>query len=127
MFDWDAELPAERRDALIEKAARFVDRRGLHVPAILFLEMHKPLTYIASQFLVLGSGFIAPFFGPQNVQQVAKLLEKRDNVERLVRRIEDLQAGLPPEPQEDPSSPAPPNRRRAPHSHEGRGEARAEG
>ena len=92
MFDWDAELPAERRDELIDQVARFVDRRGLHVPAILFLEMHKPLTYIASQSLVLGSGFLAPFFGPQNVQQVAKLFEKRENVERLIRRIEDIQA-----------------------------------
>jgi len=103
MFDWDADLPAERRDALIEKVARFVDRRGLHVPAILFLEMHKPLTYIASQSIVLGSGFIAPFFGPQNVQQVAKLFEKKENVERLIRRIEDLQAGAP-EPAASPSA-----------------------
>ncbi|HZT40758.1 MAG TPA: hypothetical protein VFA07_01145 [Chthonomonadaceae bacterium] len=100
MFDWDAELPAERRDALIEKMAQFVSRRGLHVPAIFFLEMHKPLTYLASQSLILGSGFLAPFFGPQNVQQVAKLFEKRDNVERLIRRIEDIQAGPPPETQE---------------------------
>src|SRR5579884_3894632 len=120
MFDWDAELPAERRDALIEKMAQFVSRRGLHVPAIFFLEMHKPLTYLASQSLILGSGFLAPFFGPQNVQQVAKLLEKRDNVERLIRRIEDLQAGIPPEPREDlsPSDPL---------SYKGRGGARAEG
>ena len=90
-FDWDADLPDAQRDALIEKMAQIVSRRGLSVPAILFLEMHKPLAYLAGQSIVLGSGFLAPLFGPQNVQQYAKLFESRDNVERLIQRIEELQ------------------------------------
>jgi hypothetical protein len=89
-FDWDAELPEAERDAMIEKFAQMVDARGLHFPAVLFLEMHKPLTFFASQSLLLGSGFLAPVFGPQKVQQFAKLLESRDNVELLIRRIEEM-------------------------------------
>jgi len=88
-FDWDAELPDEERDAMIEKFAQMVDTRGLHVPAIWFLELHKPLSFFASQSVLLGSGFLAPVFGPQKVQQFAKLLESRDNVELLIRRIEE--------------------------------------
>jgi hypothetical protein len=90
MFDWDAELSDEERDALIEKLAQKVHGRGLYTPAILFLEMHKPVTYLASQSLILGSGLLAPLFGPKQLQQFSKLLEKRQNVERLVNRIEEL-------------------------------------
>ena len=89
-MDWDAELPEEKREALIEDLAQKVRKRGLATPAILFLEIHKPLTYLASQSLLIGSGFLAPLFGPQNVQQYVKLFESRENVERLIQRIEEL-------------------------------------
>lgn len=88
-FDWDAELPDTERDAMIDKFVKLVDERGLHVPAIWFLELHKPLSFFASQSVLLGSGFLAPIFGPQKVQQFAKLLESRDNVELVIRRIEE--------------------------------------
>jgi len=91
VFDWDAELTDEERDKLVEDLAQKIHRRGLHVPAILFLEMHKPLTYLGSQALILGSGFLAPLFGAKNLQKFSKLFETRANVERLVRRIEELQ------------------------------------
>ncbi|HZP85165.1 MAG TPA: hypothetical protein VFB21_26315 [Chthonomonadaceae bacterium] len=92
-FDWDAPLPDSARDAMIESLAQKVARRNLHLPAILFLEMHRPLTFFASQGLLLSSGFLAPLFGPQNVQRYAKLLESRENVERLLQRIEELAEG----------------------------------
>ena len=90
-FDWDAPLPDAERDELIEALAQKVDKRGLHTPAILLLEMHKPIAFIAGQSLVLGSGFLGPLFGPKNVQKYSKLLEDRANIERLVQRIEELQ------------------------------------
>ena len=89
-FDWDAELTNDQRDILINKLASQVDARKMHLPAILFLDMHKPLAFLVGQSLLLGSGFLAPVFGPQNVQQYAKLLESQDNIERLIRRIESL-------------------------------------
>ncbi len=96
-FDWDAELTEEQRDTLIENLAQRVARHRMQMPAILFLEMHKPIAFLAGQSLLLGSGFLAPLFGPQNVQRLAKLLESRDNVERLIRRIEAL--SLQPNPE----------------------------
>ncbi|GDX40329.1 hypothetical protein LBMAG21_06210 [Armatimonadota bacterium] len=89
--DWDAEISAEERDTLIDTFAKKVDERGLHVPAILFLEMHKPFTFLASQSLILGSGFLAPLFGADKVQRYAKLIESRGNVELMIRRIEEMQ------------------------------------
>ncbi len=97
-FDWDADLPESRRDELIENLAQKVTQRRLSAPAILFLELHKPLAFLAGQSLVLGSGFLAPLFGPQNVQQYAKLIESRDNVERLIQRIEELSVAAPTPP-----------------------------
>ncbi len=91
-FDWDAPLSDAQRDGLIDKMAQQVHARRMHLPAVLLLDMHKPLAFLAGQGLLLGSGFLAPVFGPQNVQQYAKLLESRDNIERLICRIEELSA-----------------------------------
>lgn len=91
-FDWDADLPETERDTLIETLAQKVQRYNMAMPAILLLEMNKPVTFLGSQALLLGSGFLAPLFGPQNVQRYSKLFEDRQNVERLIRRIEELSA-----------------------------------
>lgn len=91
---WDDEISAERRDELIENLARKVVKHGMAAPAILFLEMHKPFAFLASQTMILGSGFLAPLVGVQNIQEYSKLIESRDNVELLIRRIE-TQANSP--------------------------------
>lgn len=89
-INWDDELTDERRDELIDKLAGKVVKYGMSIPAVLFLEMHKPFAFLASQTAILASGFLAPFVGIQNVQEYSKLMETRDNVERLIRRIENL-------------------------------------
>lgn len=91
-FDWDADLSDAERDRLIESLVQKVHRYKMETAVIFFLEMHKPLTYVASQSMLLGSGFLAPLFGPENVQKYAKLFETRENVERLIRRIEERYA-----------------------------------
>jgi hypothetical protein len=88
--DWSEELSTEERDAWIEKISRGIVARGMATPAVLFLEMHKPLAFVASQGLVMTSGFTAPFVGMDNLQAFTKLIEKRENVELLVQRIEEL-------------------------------------
>lgn len=90
MFNWDASLSPERKDTLLNNLALKVHGRGMHTPAIIFLEMHKPLAFFASQGLLLASGFLAPLIGPQNLQEYCKLLESRENVENLIMRIEGL-------------------------------------
>jgi len=88
--DWIDELSDEERDEVIEKVAKTVVKRGMETPAILFLEMHKPVSFFASQSLVVVSPFAGPFIGMDNVQVASKLMEKRENVERLIQRIEEL-------------------------------------
>lgn len=90
--DFGEPLPADERDAMIEKIAMDIHRRGLETPAILFLEMHKPLSFFASQTLIVTTPLIAPIVGFDRVRNAANLLESRDNVELLIRRIEELAA-----------------------------------
>ena len=92
MRSWDSEVTEEERDRLIDKIATGVVKRGLETPAILFLEMHKPLSFVVSQGMVVGSPLIAPFVGFDNVQIATRLMENRENVELLIRRIEGLAA-----------------------------------
>jgi hypothetical protein len=89
-INWDDELTDERRDELIDKLAGKVVKHGMAMPAVLFLEMHKPFAFLASQTVILASGFLAPFVGIQNVQEYSKLIETRENIERLILRIEQL-------------------------------------
>ena len=88
--DIDADLTDEERDGMIEKIAAGVVKRRMETPAIMFLELHKPLSFIGSQALLVGSPFGGPFVGIENVHRVSRLIGDRNNVERLIRRIEEL-------------------------------------
>ena len=90
MPDWEAERDPDEVSRTIERLATEVAKRGLFVPAILFLEMHRPLAFLSSQALLLGSGFLGPIFGVGNLQRVYRLLQSSENVERLIQRIEEL-------------------------------------
>ena len=85
-----AELSVERRDQLIEAAARGVVRRRLDVPAILFLEMHRPLASLASTAVTFAQPTLGALFGFRRMAEWAALLDDRGNIERLIRRIEEL-------------------------------------
>ena len=82
------ELPAERREALIEAAAEWVVRKGLEAPAVMFLEMHRPLATLAGA----GYAFIQPplmlMFGFRRTEELRLLLSDADSISALVDRIE---------------------------------------
>ena len=89
---WDEELTPEQTEALLEKGANEVVRRRMAVPAILALEMHKPLANMLAHAALLGCGFIAPILGPELFNDLSRLLSKRENVERLIVLIEQKEA-----------------------------------
>ena len=95
MIDWDEDLTDTSRDELIDALANRAVKHGMASPAILFLEMHKPFGYLAGQAAILGSGFLGPFVGMKKLQQYSKLVQNRDNVEKLIVKIEQLAAGEP--------------------------------
>ena len=84
------ELSDAERDRILDRAARELVRRRLEVPAVLALEMHRPLAYLGSQALALFTPMLAPAFGLRNLEVLYALLEDRANLDRLMERIEEL-------------------------------------
>ncbi len=81
--------PAER-DELIDRFARKVVGRNLETPAVFMLEAHKPLAFLMSQAMLFGAPLMGAFFGFRNMELWARLLEDRENYDRLISRIEEL-------------------------------------
>lgn len=82
-------LSIRRREELIEGLVGQVNDWGMVAPAILFLEAHKPLSFLASQFLLLSQPTLEPFLGGV-VREYALLLEDRESVETILSRLEGL-------------------------------------
>ncbi|MEX2243000.1 MAG: hypothetical protein WD716_04040 [Fimbriimonadaceae bacterium] len=68
----------------------------METPAILFLEMNKPITRLAGNALIVFTPFIAPFVGMDNVHNYSRLLMERENVERLILKLEEDRPADPP-------------------------------
>ena len=72
----------------IDKVAKKIVDLGMEMPAVLFLEAHKPVTFFVNQFFIFLAPIVAPLFGGRT-EEIAKFFEDRDNIEKLIRRIED--------------------------------------
>ncbi len=77
---------------LINKIAERIVRMRMTVPAIFFLESSKPLAFLGGQLLIFLEPFIQTLFNFRQYQRFAFLMEDRANWERLIRRVEDLEA-----------------------------------
>lgn len=88
--DMNEPLRPEERDKLIEELAQKVVDRRMETPAILFLEMNKPISFIASQSMIAASPFLIPLVGPAGVRRYSQLFSDPENVELLIEKIEDL-------------------------------------
>jgi len=77
------------QDNLIRRLANKVRSRGLAAPAILFLELYRPFSYIGSQCLFLAQPLLDGFVDGAFIGQLAELLDDGDAVEHLVRCLEE--------------------------------------
>lgn len=84
------EISEEERDRIIEKAAREIVKRGLTAPALLFIEMAKPINFLGSQLLVAVDPFISSILSSGDYRKFSILMEDDENVERLLQAIERL-------------------------------------
>ncbi len=86
---WADELTDEDEKRIIERIVEQVSKRKLWAPAMLLVEMHRPLAYLASQAMVAFSPFVAPFIGIDAVNDYSRLMARPGAMERLVQRIEE--------------------------------------
>lgn len=75
-------------EPLIERLARWVVGRRLTVPVIFMLEMHRPMSFITSQFLVMFTPFLSLTFNGDELKSLALLLERREGIEWILLGIE---------------------------------------
>lgn len=89
MFDlWREELTSEEEEELLDRAASEIEKRHLNVPAMLLFEMHKPLSFVGAQASIVFSPFIVPFVGFDGYNDYSRLFAKRENIEKLLQRLE---------------------------------------
>jgi hypothetical protein len=100
------ELPSEKDDLtpeereILNKIANKVVRMQMTVPAIMFLESVKPLNWVGSQVMVFFEPFVSALFGDKtygffsvrDYNLFRQMMEKRENTERLLQKIEELDA-----------------------------------
>jgi hypothetical protein len=83
------QAPADA-DATLDEAARWIVSRGLATPAVLFLELHRPLANISSQAMVVGGGVLAPLLGLERFAALREMLADDAAYEAFLRRLEEL-------------------------------------
>ena len=83
------ELSAEEEDRLIGNIARTVVDYGLEAPAIMFLEVCRPLSFIASQLSIVVLGPLQWLFQLE-APKYTGLFMKKENVGKIIERIEGL-------------------------------------
>jgi hypothetical protein len=83
-----AEPIAEADRVMLEKLARRVVELRLETPALLTLETARPLSLLAGQAMLFFEPFAQALFHLPEYRRVAALVERREALEELARRIE---------------------------------------
>ena len=79
-----------QQEEILTKIARKVVLWKMSVPVVLFLESVKPLNYIGSQMMAFFEPFVQTLFSWKDYDEIRRMMEERGTVERLLRRIEEL-------------------------------------
>jgi len=77
------------QDELIRRMADEVRSRGLTAPAVLFLELYRPFSYLGGQCMFLAQPLLDFFVDGALIEQFAELLDNGEAVERLVLCLEE--------------------------------------
>ena len=73
---------------LMDRVAGAIVKRGMAAPATVFLESLGPMNFLGSQALHFLSPIVEWAFNAREIEQVARLLERRDTIPRLITLIE---------------------------------------
>lgn len=84
------DISVERQEGILQRLAGRIVKMGLVTPAILLLEVHKPLNFLGSQVLLVLEPFARMVFNYNDYHAFTLMMEKRANVEKLIQKIEIL-------------------------------------
>ena len=77
-----------RAEAVIERLALRIAKYRLQAPAVLFLEMHRPIAWLGAQAIHFFAPLVVPFVGAEAPNDLALVLSDGERVRRLIDRIE---------------------------------------
>ena len=75
----------------IKRIAKRIHKSGLITPAVLFLEMTKPLALIGSHAMIFFGPIITAFINAEGYYRAAEIFEDSNNFEKLITEIELLE------------------------------------
>ena len=75
-------------EALLQRVAQGVVRRGLAAPAVMLLESVRPLNFLGSQTLAFFEPIVSVVLDANKCRHFRELLEKRTAVPALIDAIE---------------------------------------
>lgn len=85
-------VPLDDEETAIEEIAQRVVREGMGTAAIVFLESTKPISFLTGQAAIFATPIIGGFIEPFRLERYANLFSDRSFIERLIRRIEELES-----------------------------------
>jgi hypothetical protein len=83
-------LDAARRQQIIDRIANRIAGLGMTAPAVLFLEMNKPLAFLGAQLLFAAQPFLSMTFDQADLRDFAEIIEDGTGVDQLIARLESL-------------------------------------
>jgi hypothetical protein len=93
-FAIEAEGPAEPNEPqrlIIERLVREVVRRRLTTPALLTLELGRPLNYVSAQVLHFFQPILGAVTDAASYEEFTAFLERRGSLDYLSARIEEVE------------------------------------
>jgi hypothetical protein len=84
--------PTPEQRAIVDRLCREIVRRHLTAPALLYLEVSRPLNYLGSQAMHFFRPIVAALFDTRGYEQFACFLERRGSVDYLCARLEYFEA-----------------------------------
>jgi hypothetical protein len=81
----------EEVKTMVDRLAREVVRRHLTTPALMFLEMSRPMNYLGAQAMHFFTPMVSALFGGERYEEFARFLERRDALEIIAAQIEKLE------------------------------------
>ena len=83
------EASDEETRQIIEKIAKTIVDREMDIPATMFIGTYRPVSYMGGQMLRFFIAAFTPLFGDLPYEYIS-VLEKSDNLKKLMKRIEEL-------------------------------------
>jgi hypothetical protein len=85
--------PDEAQARIIERVCREIVRRRLTAPAMMALEMGRPLNHLSAQVLTFFKPFVSMVGDAASYDEFTAFLEQRGSIDYISARLDALEAG----------------------------------